>query len=150
MVGSCSENDFRIENAFLFCRNNDTCSLLCRCDYLFPDGNIQANYTCKNGTWDPVISYCKYTSGIERRTCKFLEKKPSVRIGYTVSPEKCRLLRQTEGTEDLLKPVSSLDADSLRKTFCMNIRISDQDKNKMKMLISKLHVLYYNGVAIVP
>ena len=32
----------------------------------------------------------------------------------------------------------------------MNIRISDQDKNKMKMLISKLHVLYYNGVAIVP
>ena len=100
MVGSCSENDFRGENVFLFCRNNDTCSLLCRCDYLFPDGNIQANYTCKNGTWDPVISYCKYTSGIERRTCKFLEKKTSVRIGYirshpknVVSYDKPRVLR---------------------------------------------------------
>ncbi|XP_078336615.1 uncharacterized protein LOC144626453 [Crassostrea virginica] len=72
MVGSCSENDFRRENAFLFCRNNDTCSLLCRCGYLFPDGNIQANYTCKNGTWDPMISYCKYTSGIERRTLYYI------------------------------------------------------------------------------
>nr|XP_022290624.1 uncharacterized protein LOC111102250 [Crassostrea virginica] len=72
MVGSCSENDFRRENVFLFCRNNDTCLLLCRCGYLFPDGNIQANYTCKNGTWDPMISYCKYTSDIERRTSIYI------------------------------------------------------------------------------
>ena len=48
-----------IDNAFLKCSTKESCEAKCYPGYVFPNGETQRNYSCKDGVWILMISACE-------------------------------------------------------------------------------------------
>lgn len=53
------DTNIAVENAFILCDNNASCSAKCYGGYIFPSGYTEESYRYQNGVWKPIASACK-------------------------------------------------------------------------------------------
>lgn len=56
------DTNIAVENAFILCDNNASCSAKCYRGYIFPSGYTEESYGYQNGVWKPIASACKRKS----------------------------------------------------------------------------------------
>lgn len=56
------DTNIAVDNAFILCDNNASCSAKCYRGYIFPSGYTEESYGYQNGVWKPIASACKRKS----------------------------------------------------------------------------------------
>lgn len=54
-----SDMNMAVDNAFISCSTNFSCTAKCYRGFIFPSGSTKEYYSCQNGVWTPMLPSCK-------------------------------------------------------------------------------------------